>query len=223
MISTASRRLTAGAGIGFAVLFLGTFLTSGETPSETAGAGAVLAYYRDHATQLRVGSFVLVVAAVLLLLFAGGLREALRVSDDRFGEHLATVAFGGAVVAAIGLATFAMSANALADAGDLGSRPVALALNLVDNSNFFPVMIGLATLFLATGIAGLSGAALPRWLVWASIVLGVCAPAGPAGFAAFAAFPFWVLCTGIAIGRGRDTSTVDIDASVSRTPSAVSR
>lgn len=82
-------------------------------------------------------------------------------------------------------------------AADLGQPQVAQALNIFDNDNFFPAVLGLATVLLATGWHVLRSAVLPRWLGYAAVVLGVLAVAGPAGIAAFLLFPFWVLAASI--------------------------
>lgn len=195
-------RSTAILGTAFAALFVGLFATGGESPEETVPAADVIAYYKDHATQLRIGAFVLVVAAVLLLFFAGGLRDALAGdATSRRGERLSNVAFGGAVAYAISLGVMAVSASALVEAADSGNPDAVTALNILDNKTFLFFMIGLSAMMLATGLQALHAAALPRWLAWVSIVLGVLAPAGPGGFAAFFAFPFWVVAVGVALAR----------------------
>ena len=192
-------RSTAIVGTAFAALFIGVFATSGETPEETAPLNEIIVYYQDHATQLRVGAFVIVTAAVMLLFFAGGLREAL--SGDEPDDRLSTVAYGGAVACALALGVMALVASAAASAVDSPNPDTVAALNVLDNQTFLPVMIGLSATLLATGLRALRTGALPRWLAWASVVLGVLAPAGPGGFAAFFAFPFWVVAVGVVLAR----------------------
>jgi len=107
------------------------------------------------------------------------------------------VVFGGAIIYTVGLGLFATSQVALSDASDLGQPQVAQALNIVDNDNFFPVVIGLSVVLLATGWHVLASRSLPVWLGWVSLILGVLALAGPAGFAAFLLFPIWVLVVAV--------------------------
>jgi hypothetical protein len=107
------------------------------------------------------------------------------------------VVFGGAIIYTVGLGLFAMSQVALSDASDLGQPHVAQALNIIDNDNFFPVVIGLSVVLLATGWHVVASRSLPVWLGWISLILGVLALAGPAGFAAFLLFPIWVIVVAV--------------------------
>ncbi len=150
---------------------------------------------REQAPRLPVDS-----ATRKAQFFAGVLRGALTESTEA-PEWLATVAFGGAVIYSAALAIFAMSQIMLIDAADLGQPQVAQALNIFDNDNFFPAVLGLATVLLATGWHSLRSKVLPSWLAWTAIALGVLSMAGPAGFIAFLAFPIWVLATAVVLHR----------------------
>lgn len=184
-------RVAPLAGALFTVVFAIGFLTSGDTPDTDAPGEEVISHYSDSG-KIYFAIFALLLGAVLFMFFAGVLRGALAASSGA-PEWLATVVFGGAVIYAVALAIFAMSQVMLLDASDLGQPQVAQALNIFDNDNFFPAVLGLATILLATGWHALRSAVLPRWLAWAAIVLGVLAVAGPAGIAAFLLFPIWVL------------------------------
>lgn len=166
------------------------FLTSGDTPEFNATAQEVIAHYSDEGTIL-LGILSLVIGAMVFLFFAGILRSALR-NSDRVPEWLATVVFGGGAVYSIALAIFAMGQFMLIDAAELGQPEVAQALNVFDNNNFFPAVVGLGTMLLATGWHALRSRLFPVWLGWVSLVLGLLALAGPAGFIAFLLFPIWV-------------------------------
>ena len=197
MVTERSERLAPLAGVLFAVIFAVGFLASGETPDTEATGQEVISHYDDSGTIL-VSVLALVVCAVVFMFFAGVLRSRLQATGP---DWLASVAFGGAVVYTVSLGLFAMSQIALIDAADLGQPEVAQALNIIDNDNFFPSVIGLAVVLLATGWHALSSRSLPTWLGWATIVLGVLAVAGPAGFVAFLLFPIWVLIVAILFYR----------------------
>lgn len=188
-------RLAPLAGALFTVVFAIGILTSGDTPDTGASGEEVISHYADGG-KVFVGIFALLVAGVLFLFFAGVLRGVLAGSKGA-PEWLATVVFGGAVIYAAALAIFAMAQVMLVDAADLGQPEVAQALNIFDNDNFFPCVMGLATILLGTGWHVLRSGALPRWLGWVSVALGALAFAGPAGIAAFLVFPLWVLAVSV--------------------------
>ena len=55
---------------------------------------------------------------------------------------------------------------------------------------------------IATAIASLSSRALPKWLAWAALVIGIVALT-PGGFFAFLAFMLWTIATSIVLWRAR--------------------
>jgi hypothetical protein len=190
-------RLAPLAGALFALAFAVGLLVSGDTPDTKASGATVISHYSDNG-KILPGTLALVIAAVLFVFFAGSLRTRLR---DVGSEGLAAVAFGGAVIYATALGIFAMSQIALLDAADLGNANVAQALNVIDNDNFFPAVIGLAVVLLASAWHVLATRSLPRWIGWSALVLGLLAVAGPAGFIAFLAFPVWVLAVAVTLFR----------------------
>ena len=134
------------------------------------------------------------IAAVALMFFASVIRTRLRETGS---ETLATAAFGGGVSVVVGLAVFGISQIALLDASDLGEEQVAQALNIIDNDNFFPAIIGMAVMYLATGWHCVNSGVLPKWLAWLSVALAVVSVAGPAGFVAFLVFPLWSILVSV--------------------------
>lgn len=203
MVAQSLRRTTAYVGGAFTALFVVGMSLSGDAPEEKAPAAEVISFYNDHANQVRISAFVAVAAAVVILFFGGALRSAMRGDDDAggWGEMLATVAFGGAVAYALGLAGFAVTSFALVEAAKLGQPEVAKALNLLDSSNFFPTTVGVSAMMISAGIRSRQTRLLPAWLAWISIVIGALAPVGIAGLVAFMAFPLWVLVVGVTVAR----------------------
>ena len=185
------------AGVLFAVAFGIGLLSSGDTPAVDAPGSEVIAHYEDSGPVF-AGIAAAGLGAVLLVFFAGVLRDRLRQTGP---EWLATVVFGGGGVCATGIGIFGMIQFALIDAAELGQPEVAQTLNIVDNDNFLPVIAGMAVMLLATGWHTLTSRALPTWLGWVSLVLGIVAVAGPAGFVAFMLFPVWVLVVAVVLFR----------------------
>lgn len=189
------------AGVVFTVLFAVGFLTSGETPDSDATGEEVIKHY-DDSGKILLSVLLLLFAAVVFMFFAGVLRRHLVAGGP---EWLASVVFGGAVVFVVGLGLFAASQFALTEAADAKQPAVAQALNVIDQNNFAPSVIGLAVVLLASAWHVLAARSLPVWLGWVSLVLGILSLAGPAGFIAFLLFPLWVLA--VAVTLFRDTGT----------------
>jgi hypothetical protein len=87
----------------------------------------------------------------------------------------------------------AISALALYYAVDSGDTGVVRALNILDTENFPFAMLSMACALVAVGVTALAEQALPTWLCWASIVLGVLSPLGPLAFAPFVLFAIWAV------------------------------
>jgi hypothetical protein len=190
-------RLVPLAGVLFTVIFAIGFLTSGDTPDSDSPGAKVVEHY-DDSGKIFFGVIMLLLAGIVFMFFAGVLRRHLA---GRGPEWLATVVFGGAVVYAVGLGVFLSSQVALAEAADANQAAAAETLNVIDNNNFGPAVIGLAVVLLASAWHVLSTRSLPVWLGWIALLLGILAVAGPLGFIAFLLFPLWVLAVSIVLFR----------------------
>jgi hypothetical protein len=189
-------RLAPLAGALFGVMMVVGVLVSGESPDTNASAEEVIKHYDDG--KFFVGIISLGLGAVLFMIFAATLRRHLVASG---AEWLATLVFGGGVVFTVGLCTFASSQFALLDAADTKTVGAAQALNIIDNNNFPPAVIGMCVLLLATAWHVLSSGSLPRWIGWVSLVIGILALAGPLGILAFLLFAPWTFIVAIVLFR----------------------
>lgn len=187
----------AAMGIVFIILVVGAFILLGEGKDPAKDSAQEIAdYYSSNYTRQTVGSVIAAFAAVPLLFFAGALRRLLRDAEGPDGT-LSLVAFGAAVLFAGGLTVGASLNLAVADFAD-NIDPVALqAVNAINFDYFFPFVVGMAAFLLATGISAVRSGALPKWLSWAAIVLGVLCFAGPPGFFAFLGGLLWILVTSV--------------------------
>ncbi len=74
---------------------------------------------------------------------------------------------------------------------------------------FFTVAVGTAAFLIGTGIAFLKSGALPKWLAWAAIVIGVVAIT-PAGFFGFLGLGVWTVVASIMLAmRAGDNAEQD--------------
>lgn len=91
---------------------------------------------------------------------------------------------------------------ALVDGGDKNISPDAMvALNAIDNDDFFAFALPLGIMLLgAAGATLKAGAALPRWLGWTALVLFVF-QFTPLGFIAFGLTGIWIIVAGILMSQ----------------------
>jgi len=186
-------------GVLFVVLTVASFLIGGEPPDTDDSVREVVEFYSDNDSRNMIASVVASLGAVSLVFFAASLRRALRRGEDGAGL-LSVVAFGGGVVAATGIATDAAIRFALADVAD-DIDPVAVqALHAFWSDFFFPMVVGMGLLLLATSLAALRTRVIPVWLAWVGIAIFVVFFT-PAGFVAFLLSALWVLIVSVLLYR----------------------
>jgi hypothetical protein len=188
-------RLMPLSGIVFVALIVtAIFLTN--APGSNASASTVLKYYQTHQHTTSAAALLIGLGVIFALGFFGHLREYLR--QDRATRWLASTAFGGVLLFAVGGALSAGSYIALGDQPQVLNAAAAQTLNLIQNDVTTSLtQAGLAVFYLATGAAILRGRRLPAWLGWVSLVLGVLAASLILAFIAFVATALWVIAVAI--------------------------
>jgi hypothetical protein len=168
------RRFDAATGIGFAVLAVVGLLLPGTPLKADASSAKVVAFFADHRDDLLVASFILGLAAVMFLWFAGSFRSYLRAAEGGEGR-LSIAAFGGGVA---GIALL------LAGAGILNGPAFKVAgsgadPNLVrvffDAGSAVLAMAGFAfaVFFAAASCSAARSGSLPPWAYWSGSVIAV--------------------------------------------------
>ena len=183
-----SRSNAAWSGIVFAVLFVVGAMAAVSSPSSdvtdklkdnpTGLAAAWHDYYADsgHRWTIIVGAFMLVAAALALVVFASELRQRLA---DSGAPGAGRLAFAGSLL---------FAAAAFAGAAGFAWIPASKQFGSValpqGDLNYLGTQLGAALLLLGGGAAaafllvtsGYAGArtwVLPGWLGWAAVVIGV--------------------------------------------------
>jgi hypothetical protein len=183
------RRIVVGLAVVY-LLFFGVLMATGADRAPDADPAKIIADYDISDLGIRVMTFGTVIAAAVLVFLGGALRSILVARTRRWTADVATLGFAVMGVTIVG---FAMTTLALHHAVDIGDKTVVQAINVLDTTNFPLAMLGIACAMIGVGATALAERALPTWLCWASIVLGVIAPIGPLGFASFLLFPIWVV------------------------------
>jgi Domain of unknown function (DUF4386) len=192
-------------GIVYALVFAVGFVLVGNGPSVTASGATVVRYYLTHKTSAIAAVFAIAFASVALVLFASLLRRFLARTND--SGVLSSAITAGSAVYATGVLFMATVTIGLMDAAKHSMNGVAQTLNVLSSDDWVLVVTGISMTALATGILSLRSRALPRWLGWVSIVLGILAVAGPVGGIAFLLFPVWILVlAAFIIRRGSDVA-----------------
>jgi hypothetical protein len=182
-------------GVVFFVLAIIGFLIGGEPPDASDEAQEIVDFYVDNDSSVMIGAAIVTVAATFLVFFFGYLRKVLRVAEGE-GGMLSLVAFAGAVIFALGVAIDSTISFALADTADDIDPTSVQALAALWNNDFLPFSLGLQVMLIASGLSIVRHGALPKWLGWVAIVLGVVAVT-PAGFIAFILGGIWILVASV--------------------------
>jgi hypothetical protein len=186
---TAGRRTM----VTLAVIYLGFFavlMATGADRQPDANPATLIADYDTSHLAIELFTYAAVVAGAVLVFLGAAVRSALVARTRRWTADVALLGF---VLMALTLVTWAISSLALYYAVDSGDTGVVRALNIVDTENFPFAMLGMACALVAVGVTALAEKALPTWLCWASIVLGVMSPLGPLAFAPFFLFAIWTV------------------------------
>ncbi|MEU1074632.1 MULTISPECIES: hypothetical protein [unclassified Streptomyces] len=184
------------------VLIVVAFGVGGDTPGIGDSGPQVRLYFQEHDTRQAVSLYLLVLAGVFLVFFAGSLRHHLA-DSDRHG-WLPQVAFAGGILSAAGFWIASGVTLALIDASDKQKveGPALQAMNAIGNDLFIPFVGGIGIMVLAAGLGtARSGTPLPRWLGWAGIVLGVLMFVPWAGFIAFLVSGLWIIMASVLLAR----------------------
>lgn len=196
-MSNSLRRLAPLTGIVFAVLLVVTF-ASPSTPSVHDTGVQVINHYKDHKNAHLIGDLAGGLGVIFFLFFISSLRGYFR--DKEGADGLSRAAFAGGILIAVGGAIFTSLDVALIDARNDITPQAAQAINVLSNDFFFPFEIGLVVFALCTGLAIIASGALPKWLGWVMVVIGIVA-LSPVGFFGFFVVLVWSVIVAILIYR----------------------
>jgi hypothetical protein len=194
MFGDSWERFAPLTGVVFVVIVVVVFAIGGSTPDPHDSTLKVATYYTKHRDKHMALAFLLAIGAAFLPFFASHLKRTL---DWAGGTgRLANAAFAGGVLATIGFWLLATVHLALADSAGKTPPLVTQSMNVLDGNDFVPAAAGMGVLVFASGLSIIRHVALPRWLGWAGVVIGILVFT-PAGFFGFLASGLWVLIASI--------------------------
>jgi len=184
------------AGVVFAVLTVAGYNTIGTVPDSGTPIANVTSFYSAHHGRVATGGTLLAWAAIFLAFFGAAIWG--RIRQTALHPLVAAVALIGTAVA---VADQLSGASSYVTLGDIGGKhtiiPAALQAWHISGSDG-SVGGGEAILLLAVALAGILARALPRWLAWPALVIGIL-ELTPIGFFASLAFLLWAAVAGIAM------------------------
>jgi len=189
-------RLAPLTGALFSVLGLAAFLSSHTPPGVSASGSSVIVFYKAHSSGQQSSDLLWAFAWIFLLFFAGSLRSYMRRTPET--EGLSALLLAGAAVMAAGGATYFGFDYTLAVSADHLQPAAAQALNLLALKLVFPLAVGGCVFAVASGVAILRGAPLPKWLGWLAIVIGIVL-ASPAAVVALIVVFVWVAIVSVLV------------------------
>lgn len=197
-------RLAPLEGVVFLVLVIGAFALSNDTPSNDDSVPEIVEYWTDNEGKEIASSILAALAAASFVVFAGSVRQAIARAEEP-GGRLASIAFGGALVFAVGLVVNAnLEFVTATSAGDV-SPQATQTLNALYNDFWYPMPIGMGLFGVSAGIASLRHGALHRRLGQLALGLGILCFT-PAGFIAVLAMIVWSAIAGVSLYRGAEPS-----------------
>ena len=191
------RRLAPLTGVIFSVLLVVAIFSEGETPESNATSAKVIAYFASHRSSVETSTIVFAFAFLFLVLFAGSLRSYLRRTPA--AEGLSALVLAGGVLAAAGGLMISGVEHGLAEELNYLGPETAQTLNFLSEELFLPIVVGAFLFAIASGLAVLRGARLPKWLGWAAIVIGIVVLIPPLSFPALLAFAIWTVIVSILV------------------------
>jgi hypothetical protein len=187
------------AGIAAVALWFGGVMTMNSVrPSLPADSEAILRHFQTNGETIGTAIYLFMLGSVLFLVFVAALHEWLK--DAGGGRRrLTSVVFASGTIVAIGqLFTYGSDLDAILDASQI-SASTAEAFYFLGDFWFLGAQLAAAFMLIAVGLTR----ALPKWLGWLSIALGVVLLVPEAYLGMFLAFPVWVIITAFVVSRSR--------------------
>jgi hypothetical protein len=211
-----SRRWLQAGGIGgilFVVLEFGFSLIGGtREPAFDAPAKDWLTRYQNLHDLFLVAPYTAGLPMLFFLLFVSALHLKLRVASSNENPPSIAVLLLGGVAAAMLLAAVGAGAAALLRVGHGLDESGAGTLSGLSNEFFVTSFFAIGGLLIAAGIGAVETHALPAWLGWSGIVIGlglvvaVAAQLSAFWLIPFFLFYFWVVAVGVVLIRDARSS-----------------
>jgi hypothetical protein len=188
--------IAALTGLAFMVLAIAGSVIMGDPPDpKDESLQEIVNFYKDNDTEIWIATLIQGAAATLLVFYGGFLRKVLRRAEGE-GHMLSAVVLAGATIVAVGAALDATINIALVEEIDDIQPVAAQALSALWSNDWIVLLVGMQVFMLAAGLSIVRHGALPKWLGWVAILLGLVGMT-PAGFVGFIGTGVWIVVTSI--------------------------
>jgi hypothetical protein len=188
--------------LGVALIVVGAFLTPSGSPDNRASGQHVINWYKANHLAVQRSDWIIAIGVVMLALFVGVLVR--RVGRESLWLSISGVI--GFTVAAAGFATTGGVDVLLAHDAGFMTPASAQSWNVFTNDFFLPVLAGLCIFFVGIGLAFIASVALPRWVGYVAVVLGIGIAIPPISFFPLLAMPVWMIMVSIWMAVEKDSS-----------------
>ncbi len=185
-------------GLAFALLALAAFASASGAPGATASGARVITFYEAHGSSARTSDYLWMCSFAFFLLFAGSLRSFLRRTPS--ARDLSSIVLAAAAALTVAATVYFGFDYALATVPSHLDPAAAQALNVLALKLFLPVSGATLVFAMASGLAILRGAGLPKWLGWAAIAIGI-VTATPAGLLGVVALILWTAIVSLLVWK----------------------
>ena len=183
------------AGVLAGLLFFVALVLLWDDPSSETRPAATFAFWQDDRGQHQIVALLVApLIAFLLVFFGAGLRRRLAEGNGDAGHG--SVAFGGALLAAMTFAIVGMLEAAMTNAAHEGERETVYTLNQLHSYDWLGWNAAFAAMLLAAGLGARRNGMLPTPLAWVTIGIGA-SLLTPLGFFGFILLPVWLIAVGL--------------------------
>jgi hypothetical protein len=196
------------AGLVAVVLWIIGIVIAGDIENKDTGR-EILAQYNSDGNQILAAGLIWLIGTAFFIWFLGSLRSRLAAAEGT-NPHFSAIAFAGGIVASVFLMLIPTANMVGVDQKEDLDASAALAIHNIGDIFWIGLLYTAPVLLAATAVVALrTGAVLPRWLAWITLLMAIVMLVPVVGWAVISfAFPIWILLVVWLMWRPETTRTV---------------
>ena len=196
------------AGVVAVLLWIIGIVIAGDIENKDTGR-EILAQYNSDGNQILAAGLIWLIGTAFFIWFLGSLRSRLAAAEGP-NQHFSAIAFAGGIVASVFLMLIPTANMVGVDQKEDLDASAALAINKIGDIFWIGLLYTAPVLLAATAVVALrTGAVLPRWLAWITLLMAIVMLVPVVGWAVISfAFPIWILLVVWLMWRPETTRTI---------------